>query len=183
MRTSGHWVSTSGRTPLALTRKRSHTASFTLSAAKFRLVSGLCWAVTSTLMLWRGVNQASQATSLAARYRSCSLRYSEYDSSTNTRCASRLCRLSSITSRQAPFKATPPRRFCTACPPSPVMCCTSGSRYSSTPAAQGKNNWSWFKQTSSKWQATAPCATRPAQCADLHGIWRQCAGRSRCPAP
>ena len=35
----------------ALSRKRSQTASLILSAAKFRLVSGLCCAVTSTLML------------------------------------------------------------------------------------------------------------------------------------
>jgi hypothetical protein len=48
MRTSGHWVLTSGRTPL-LARKRSATASFTRRAAKFRLLSGLCWAVTFDL--------------------------------------------------------------------------------------------------------------------------------------
>jgi len=64
---SGHCVFTSGRTPPALARKRSHTASLTFSAAKFRLVSGLCCAVTSTLIDCRGVNQISQATSLAAR--------------------------------------------------------------------------------------------------------------------
>ena len=64
MRTSGHWVSTSGRTPLAVSRKRSQTASLILSAAKFRLVSGLCCAVISTLMLCLGVNQCSHATGL-----------------------------------------------------------------------------------------------------------------------
>ncbi len=62
MRTSGHCVLTSGRTPPALARKRSHTASLIFSAAKLSDVSGLCWAVISTLMLWRGVNQISQAT-------------------------------------------------------------------------------------------------------------------------
>ncbi len=61
MRTSGRCVSTSGRTPPAFARKRSATASFTRSAAKFRLWSGLCWAVTSIRKLWRGVNQISQA--------------------------------------------------------------------------------------------------------------------------
>lgn len=64
MRTSGHCVFTSGRTP-DLARKRSATASFTRRPAKFRLCSGLCWAVTSTLKVWRVVNQISQATSLA----------------------------------------------------------------------------------------------------------------------
>jgi hypothetical protein len=61
------WVFHVGRTPPALARKRSHTASLIFSAAKFRLFSGLCCAVTSTLIDWRGVNQISQATSLAAR--------------------------------------------------------------------------------------------------------------------
>ena len=40
----------------------------------YERVSGLCCAVTSTLMLCLGVNHTSQATSIAARYRSCSLR-------------------------------------------------------------------------------------------------------------
>ncbi len=64
-RTSGRAVSTSGRTP-ALWRNRSATASLIFRAAKFRLLSGLCCAVTSTLKLWRGVNQISHATALAA---------------------------------------------------------------------------------------------------------------------
>lgn len=83
-RTSGWRVSTSGRTPF-LARKRSAMASLTRRAAKFRLVSGLCWAVTSILKLSRGENQISQATSLAARYRSFSLRYRDCDSCTSTR--------------------------------------------------------------------------------------------------
>ena len=65
MRTSGHWVFTSGRTPV-FWRKRSATASLILSAAKFRLVSGLCCAVTSILKVCFVVNQISQATALAA---------------------------------------------------------------------------------------------------------------------
>src|SRR5256885_11965611 len=81
-------ISTSGRTPF-LSRKRSAMASLTRSAAKLRLVSGLCWAVTSILKLSRGENQISQATSLAARYRSFSLRYRVCDSCTSTRWASR----------------------------------------------------------------------------------------------
>jgi len=65
MRTSGQVVSTLGRSP-RLARKRSQMASLILSAAKFRLVSGLCCAVISTLMVCAGQNQISQATSLAA---------------------------------------------------------------------------------------------------------------------
>ncbi|MCY1561629.1 hypothetical protein D9M68_989160 [compost metagenome] len=65
MRTSGQVVLTLGRSP-RFSRKRSQIASFTFSAAKFRLVSGLCCAVISTLMVCAGVNQISQATSLAA---------------------------------------------------------------------------------------------------------------------
>ncbi len=49
-------------------------ASLIFSAAKFRLVSGLCWAVTSILKLCFVVNQISQATAEAASYRSFSLR-------------------------------------------------------------------------------------------------------------
>ena len=73
MRMSGHWVSTLGRSPRLL-RKRSATASLILSPAKFRLFSGLCCAVTSTLKLSLVVNQISQATAAAASYRSFSLR-------------------------------------------------------------------------------------------------------------
>ena len=52
-----------------------HYAGYTCRRpAKFRLVSGLCWAVTSTLKVWRVVNQISQATPLASSYRSFSLR-------------------------------------------------------------------------------------------------------------
>ena len=64
-RTSGRWVSTSGRTPV-LSRKRSATASFTRRVAKFRLFKGLCWAVISTRKLCLVVNHISQATALAA---------------------------------------------------------------------------------------------------------------------
>ena len=64
-RTSGRWVSTSGRTPL-LSRKRSATASLTLKVAKFKLFKGLCCAVISTRKLCLGVNHISQATLLAA---------------------------------------------------------------------------------------------------------------------
>ncbi|MCY1356476.1 hypothetical protein D9M69_429300 [compost metagenome] len=74
MRQSGHWVSMLGRTPLALARKRSATASLMRSVAKFRLCSGLCWAVVSILKVCLGVNQISQATPLAMAYRSFSLR-------------------------------------------------------------------------------------------------------------
>ncbi len=144
MRASGHCVFTSGRTPLAATRKRSHTASFTLSAAKLSEFSGLCCAVTSILMLSLGVNQRSHATSLAARYRSCSLRYSVNDSNTSTRWAKRLYRLSNIACDHEVRTATPPR--CLVAQPGgrPVIRSTSGSRSSSTPAAQGKNNCNWF---------------------------------------
>ncbi|MDT4867136.1 hypothetical protein FQZ97_1020290 [compost metagenome] len=57
-----------------MSRKRSQMASLIFSAAKLRLVSGLCCAVISTLMVCCGVNQISQAISPAALYRSCSLR-------------------------------------------------------------------------------------------------------------
>ena len=72
-RTSGHWVLTLGRSP-PLARKRSATASLTRKVAKFRLLSGLCWAVTSTLKLCCGVNQASHATAWAPAYTSSSCR-------------------------------------------------------------------------------------------------------------
>ena len=64
-RTSGRWVSTSGRTP-DLSRKRSATASLTRKVAKFKLFKGLCWAVISTLKLCLDVNHISQATAQAA---------------------------------------------------------------------------------------------------------------------
>ena len=71
MRTSGHWVSTLGRLP-ARARKRSATASLILSAAKFRLLSGLRCAVMSMRKVCCGVNHSSQAIWEAASYRSAS---------------------------------------------------------------------------------------------------------------
>ena len=144
MRISGRCVSTLGRTPWALSRKRSHTASLILSAAKLRDCNGLCCAVTSTLILCRGVNHISQATAIAARNKSCSVRYSVWLSCTNTRCARRLCRLSCITARQEPRTITPPRCRSTSCADKPVMVMTSAVNHSSTPAAQSKNNTKEF---------------------------------------
>ena len=127
MRESGQRVSTSGRTPLLL-RKRSATASLILSAAKFKLLSGLCCAVISILKLCLGVNHSSHATLEAALYRSCSERYWVYDSSTNTRWAKRLCRLSSMASRHEPRTITPARKVRKSSAPRPVMRCTSVAR-------------------------------------------------------
>src|SRR6185369_8950110 len=143
MRTSGRCVSTSGRSP-PLWRKRSATAFLIFNPAKFRLLSGLCCAVTSTLKLSRAVNQISQATALAASYRSFSLRYGVCDNCISTRWASRLCRFSSIASRQDARNATPSRPVSRSLPARPVSRCTSSARNPSTPAAQGRNNRSRF---------------------------------------
>ena len=172
MRTSGHWVFTSGRSP-RLARKRSATASLIFSAAKFRLVRGLCCAVTSILKVCLVVNQISQATSLAALYKSFSLRYIVCDSCTSTRCAKRQCRFSSMASRQEARTITPPRPVIRSLPVRPVMPCTSSAKKPSTPAAQGKNNCSEFTVFYAGWRArfSAP-----------RGIWPPCAVRSRCLA-
>ena len=73
MRTSGAARSTSGRLP-TLSRKRSHTASFTFSVANSRLFSGLFCAVTLTLMLFWTEKYFGQASARAASYRSFSFR-------------------------------------------------------------------------------------------------------------
>jgi hypothetical protein len=96
--------------------------------------------VTSILKVSLGENQISQATSLAARYRSFSLRYMVCDSSISTRWARRLCRLSSMASRHMPRSITPPRPTSRSCPLAPVMAWTSSARKPSTPAAQGKTD-------------------------------------------
>ena len=140
-RTSGQRVSTLGRTSSNLARKRSAMASLIFSAAKFRLCNGLCCAVISTLKVCAGVNQISHATLAAALYRSCSPRYWLCCSSISTRCASRLCRLSCNASRHEPCSCTPARQ---ALPSIPVMRLISVANSASTPAAQGRNSWSWF---------------------------------------
>ena len=52
MRTSGHCVSTFGAAGLGA--KAVGDGVPYAQRRKFRLLSGLCWAVTSTLKLWRG---------------------------------------------------------------------------------------------------------------------------------
>ncbi len=139
MAASGHSASTSGRSPRA-SRRRSHTASFTLSAVKrvLRSSSFMPWA--DTAMLAPGAITSSQGSSSASSNSRSARRASTRPTTSMMREASRDHRHAASAWRTSQKKATPPPSGRTLLMPKAFSSSASGA---SSPARQLAKNSSF----------------------------------------